>query len=196
MAFDGQLTQTMNQTIDFNGFSLDDGAFARLWSEQRGRLLSLANRMTGNPADAEEVVQEAFLQAWRARGRFAGQSRPSTWLHRIAHNAALMHLRSRRRRPLDLVGDGLTALEARAPLPGRQEAVETESAVIAGERRQILRGAVDRLPARDRALVLSVLADRDDDVDGGRADSACARKSRLTRARARLRCDQQLAAVI
>lgn len=179
------------QSPDKVCFSLDDGAFQALWQSQRGQLLGLATRMTGNAADAEEVVQEAFLQAWRARGRFAGQSLPSTWLHRIAHNATLMHLRSRRRRPLDLVGDALSTLEGAAPLPGREDAVDTEAAVVAAERRQRLREAVDRLPVLDRRLVLSVLADREDDDS-----SACARKSRLTRARARLRCDVHLAAVI
>jgi RNA polymerase sigma-70 factor (ECF subfamily) len=151
--------------------------------------------MTGSAADAEEVVQEAFLQAWRARARFAGQSKASTWLYRITANAALMHLRSRRRRPLDLVEDIAAVVVADDAF--RPAVPDPLTTVLARERRVALRTAVDRLPARDRDLVVDVLADRDDDDAVLAAHgSAAARKSRLTRSRQRLRCDVGLAAVI
>lgn len=192
MAFDG-VPQLAFQPPD-SPVLLDDAAFAGLWRRERGRLLALATRMTGTAADAEEVVQEAFLQAWRARGRFAGQSKASTWLYRITANAALMHLRSRRRRPLELVEDIATVVVADAG-PALPDPLTT---CLIRERRAAVRTAVARLPARDRDLVVDILADRDDDDDHHLAihGSAAARKSRLTRSRQRLRCDAELVAVI
>src|SRR5262245_65193359 len=63
------------------------------------RMLATARRVLGNEEDARDAVQDAFLSAFRALNSFEGQSRLSTWLHRIAVNAALMKLRSKRRRP-------------------------------------------------------------------------------------------------
>jgi RNA polymerase sigma-70 factor (ECF subfamily) len=51
--------------------------------------------MTNNPADAEDLTQEAFIQAFRKLSPFRGESTLSTWLHRVAVNAALMHVRKR-----------------------------------------------------------------------------------------------------
>ena len=191
MAFDGVPLLHLQGTDSSS--LLDDAAFAGLWRRERSRLVALATRMTGSAADAEEVVQEAFLQAWRARGRFAGQSKASTWLYRITANAALMQLRSRRRRPLELVDDIAAVAVADNVWP--QALPDPLTTSLAREQRTALWAAVDRLPARDRDLVRDVLADRDeDDLDGH--GSAAARKSRLTRSRQRLRCDAGLAAVI
>ena len=63
------------------------------------RLLAVARRMLGNDEDARDVVQDAMLSAYRSIDRFEAQARISTWLHRIVVNAALMKLRTRRRRP-------------------------------------------------------------------------------------------------
>lgn len=191
MAFDG-VRQLSFQPLD-SPVLLDAAAFTGLWRRERSRLLALATRMTGSAADAEEVVQEAFLQAWRARGRFAGQSKASTWLYRITANAALMHLRGRRRRPLELVDDIAAVAVADNVWP--QALPDPLTTSLAREQRTALWAAVDRLPARDRDLVKDVLADRDeDDLDAH--GSAAARKSRLTRSRQRLRCDAGLTAVI
>ncbi len=77
----------------------------------------LALRLTRDPHEAEDVVQETFLSAFRAIGAFDGRARLSTWLHRIATNAALMRLRAARpvTVPVDdpdlLDGDGQTPPE-------------------------------------------------------------------------------------
>ncbi len=63
------------------------------------RLLAVIRRIVGDDEDAQDVLQETFLSAFRSVARFAGGSLLSTWLHRIAVNAALMRLRSRRRKP-------------------------------------------------------------------------------------------------
>ena len=73
------------------------GDFDTLVEEQTGFVYNVAYRMMGNPHDAEDVVQDAFLSAYRAWDRFRGESRPSTWLYRITVNAALMRLRKNRK---------------------------------------------------------------------------------------------------
>jgi len=78
--------------------SRDPQAFEVLVRQYGGRMLATAWRFVGADEDARDVVQEAFLAAFRAIDTFAGAARLSTWLHRIVINAALMRLRSRRRR--------------------------------------------------------------------------------------------------
>ena len=64
-----------------------------------GRLLAVARRFTRNDEDARDVVQSAYLSAFRALSEFEGACQLSTWLHRIVVNTALMRLRSQRRKP-------------------------------------------------------------------------------------------------
>lgn len=71
-------------------------AFERLYREHAGRVHGLCLRMTRDPGIAEDCVQEAFIRAWRALGRFESRARFGTWLHRIAVNVVL----EKRRRPL------------------------------------------------------------------------------------------------
>ena len=61
-----------------------------------GTVYNLALRMMNDPQEAEDVLQETFISAFRALDRFEGRSQLSTWLYRIAYNAALMRLRKRR----------------------------------------------------------------------------------------------------
>jgi len=71
----------------------DQTAYAELVEQHAGQVYRLALRMMGNEADAEDVLQETFLSAFKAIDRFEGRSSLSTWLYRIANNAALMRLR-------------------------------------------------------------------------------------------------------
>ena len=59
----------------------------------------MARRIVGSEEDARDVVQDAFLNAFRSLDRFEGNAKLSTWLHRIVVNAALMKLRTRKRKP-------------------------------------------------------------------------------------------------
>jgi|KBSMisStaDraftv2_1062788.scaffolds.fasta_scaffold825557_1 RNA polymerase sigma-70 factor (ECF subfamily) len=70
-------------------------AVERLLAEARPKLLSLAMRVLGNADDAEDAVQDAMIKVWRHIGRFEGRAAFTTWLHRIAINAALDRLRRR-----------------------------------------------------------------------------------------------------
>ena len=71
--------------------------FDTLVEEQTDFVYNVAYRMMGNPHDAEDVVQDAFLSAYRAWDRFRGEARASTWLYRITVNAALMRLRKNKK---------------------------------------------------------------------------------------------------
>lgn len=84
----------------------DLGAFETLYRQHSGRLFSLAVRMLGNPADAEDLLQEIFLSAHRKLESFRGESALGTWLYRLAMNQILDHVRSRAARTGQLT-DGL-----------------------------------------------------------------------------------------
>jgi RNA polymerase sigma-70 factor (ECF subfamily) len=71
----------------------DSNAFGALFEAYRSRIYSVCLRMTSNAAEAEDLTQDAFLQAFRKIAKFRGDSAFSTWLHRIAVNTVLMHFR-------------------------------------------------------------------------------------------------------
>ena len=73
----------------------DAEAFRVLYDRHKRRVYSLCLRMTANTAEAEDLAQEAFLQLYRKIGTFRGESAFSTWLHRLAVNVVLMHLRKK-----------------------------------------------------------------------------------------------------
>ena len=73
----------------------DAESFEILYGLQKRRVYSLCLRMTGNTAEAEDLTQEAFLQLYRKIATFRGESAFSTWLHRLAVNVVLMHLRKK-----------------------------------------------------------------------------------------------------
>jgi RNA polymerase sigma-70 factor (ECF subfamily) len=77
----------------------DQDAYEELVRTYGGRLLSVARRFVRNEADAQDIVQAAYLSAFRSLRQFEGGCQLSTWLHRIVVNTALMKLRTRRRKP-------------------------------------------------------------------------------------------------
>jgi len=113
----------------------------------------LAFRMTGNQQDAEDLVQETFLRAYRQIGRFDGRASFSTWLYRIAANCSLDLIRARKRRqeqqtPVNEEGEELgAALPAADPAPDRL--------AFSGELKQLLAPAIESLSPMERtAFVL------------------------------------------
>lgn len=115
--------------------------------DDHGRdLFRLAFRLTGNEADAEEVVQETFMRAYRWRSRFDGRCRVTTWLYRIASNASMDLLRRRKRR------SGETELDSASPPPA--SAVQ-EHLVAGGEVGSRIQEAMELLSPTERtAFVL------------------------------------------
>jgi RNA polymerase sigma-70 factor (ECF subfamily) len=81
----------------------EEWAFEAMIRLYGARLLAVARRMCGNDEDARDVLQSAYLSAFRSLYAFAGAAQLSTWLHRIVVNAALMRLRSKRRKPEDSI---------------------------------------------------------------------------------------------
>jgi RNA polymerase sigma-70 factor (ECF subfamily) len=77
----------------------DPDAFETLVRLHAPRLLAVSRRMLDNEEDARDAVQDALVSAFRSIDRFQGQSKISTWLHRIVVNMSLMRLRTRRRKP-------------------------------------------------------------------------------------------------
>jgi len=73
----------------------DEAAFEALYHLHKRRVYSLCLRMVSNPAQAEDLAQEAFLQLFRKIGTFRGESAFSTWLHRMTVNVVLMQLRKK-----------------------------------------------------------------------------------------------------
>jgi len=73
----------------------DADAFAALFHAHKGRIYSVCLRMTNNAAEAEDLTQDAFLQAFRKIAGFRGDSAFSTWLHRLSVNTVLMHFRKK-----------------------------------------------------------------------------------------------------
>ena len=77
----------------------DVNAFEKLVTEHEKGVYAIALRMTGNPEDASDMTQEAFIKAYNSLQSFRGDSKFSVWLYRIASNVCLDFLRSRSRKP-------------------------------------------------------------------------------------------------
>ena len=75
----------------------DSAAYREFVDSNSANVYNLALKLLGDEQEAEDVLQETFLSAFRGIDRFKGRSKLSTWLYRIAYNASLMHLRKRKR---------------------------------------------------------------------------------------------------
>ena len=141
----------------------------------------LAVRLTGNQEDARDVVQDAYLRAYRSIGRFRGEARFSTWLYRIVANCASTHNTRRGRHRHELLADDV-AIDT-APESDPVQSAET------ADLRDELDAAIRALPDRLRSVV--VLRDVYDLPHEAIAEelgiSVSAAKVRLHRARRRLR---------
>src|SRR5262245_58523365 len=135
---------------------VQDDAFEQLVRQYSGRLVAVARRLLGNEHDAQDALQEAFLSAFKALAQFTGTAKLSTWLHRIVVNAALMKLRSRRRKPEEPIGDLLPHFDAQGEWASRVTSWGAPSDVLLQqqETRALVRRCVDCLPETYRTVLL------------------------------------------
>jgi RNA polymerase sigma-70 factor (ECF subfamily) len=118
----------------------DVPAFEELYRQHSTRLFNLAWRMCGTRADAEDLLQEIFLLAYRKLPEFRGDSTVGTWLYRLAMNRCLDHLKSRQTRT-----NGATTTLDEEAMPGPRRVPD------GGIKRLDLERAIARLPEGARA---------------------------------------------
>jgi RNA polymerase sigma-70 factor (ECF subfamily) len=131
-------------------------AFERLVRENTAALLAVARRLLPSEEEARDAVQEAFLSAFKGIAGFGGGAKLSTWLHRIVVNAALMRLRTRRRRPEEPIDDLLPCFDGTGHwvTPTSRWEAPTEAEVESREVRVAVRRCIDRLPETHRTVLL------------------------------------------
>jgi RNA polymerase sigma-70 factor (ECF subfamily) len=146
-----------SDTVVRDGMLLE---FLRTAEQRRPQLLRMARRMTQCNEDAEDILQEAFLKAFKALARFRGDSQMSSWLGAIVQNTAREHLRSQKRRVLVSIDCLATkeseAMELDLPDPGKNP----EESYAQREVEAVMRAEVSKLSlVCRRAIELCVLAD-------------------------------------
>jgi RNA polymerase sigma-70 factor, ECF subfamily len=155
----------------------DPAAFERLYKKHSRHVYSLCFRMIRNPAEAEDLTQQAFLQVFRKIGTFRGDSGLATWLHRVTVNVVLMHLR--RRKPTEILVEDLDSHIVNGEL--RRELPSEDKSMLDAVDRINLSRALRGLPTGYKTLFLL-----HDVIELLGCSLGCS-KSQLHRARRRLR---------
>src|SRR6476619_5026829 len=108
---------------------------------------TLARRLTGNEEDGRDVVQDAYLRAWKGIGKFRGEAAFSTWMYRITANAAASNVQRRRRHRTESFADDFEPVDTAAENLVSQGAESAEALDRIGD-------ALDDLPAKLRSVVV------------------------------------------
>lgn len=163
---------------------MNDPEFTKLAEEHSSFVYNVAYRMMGNQHDAEEVAQDAFVSAYRARERFRGDAQPTTWLYRITVNAALMRLRKdKRRREMTVPED------ARSDAPSTDWTQSPVASAMNSELGERIKEAIGDLPddLRTAVVLRDVQGLSNDEAADVLEISISALKARLHRGRIALR---------
>jgi RNA polymerase sigma-70 factor, ECF subfamily len=169
----------------------DNAAFESLMRTYNGKLFRIARAILKDDGDAEDALQDAYLEAYRHLDEFRGASELSTWLTRIVVNQALMRLRKEKRR--SSIVPFRTGVSTDGESPETQVPdIKSESpsaAAIRGETRRILERRIDELPASFRTVfIMREVEDMSiDEVAESLSISPATVRTRLFRARALLR---------
>ncbi len=169
----------------------DKVEFSRLVEAYSSKLYRLALKMLDNPQDAEDILQETFIKAFRHLKTFDGRSTLSTWLYRVAANEALMLLRRKHPETVSIEEPIESEESEQEPLQIVDWCCMPEEEMLSSEGRRRLDEAIERLPHTLRVVFLLR------DIEGlSTAETAealslseVAVKTRLSRARLRLRED-------
>ena len=164
----------------------DSTAFEFLYQLHSRRVYALCLRMVGNPADAEDLMQEAFLQLFRKIGTFRGESAFSTWLHRMTVNVVLMRLR-KKSLPTDSLEE---TLEPDAESSGPKRDVGAPDLRLSGAVDRVnLERSIEKLPPGYRTVFVlhDVQGYEHNEIAGIMGCSVGNSKSQLHKARTRLR---------
>jgi len=134
----------------------EEWAYEAMIREYGGRLLAVARRFVRSDEDARDVLQSAYLSAFRSMSEFEGNAQLGTWLHRIVVNTALMRLRSKRRKPEEFIDDLLPSFQADGHHVEQFSdwSTRADQLIEREETRKIVRGCVDQLPDHYRAVLL------------------------------------------
>ena len=134
----------------------DEAAFEQVVRNYGGRLLAVARRIVGTEEDARDVVQDAFMNAFKSLDRFEGNAKLSTWLHRIVVNAALMRLRTRKRKPEQSIESMLPAFLEDGHHEERFQSWDepVDKLMERAENRQLVRQQIDALPEGYRTVLV------------------------------------------
>jgi RNA polymerase sigma-70 factor, ECF subfamily len=190
------MAQPSDESLVERARAKDEAAFEELVSRYEDKLYRLAMRFVRNETDAQEILQEAFLSAWRNLPSFEGRAQFGSWMYRVTVNASLMLLRSRNRHPEVNVDDvEPTALNNAVAEDGQRVrgnsdwAERADSQLQSAEMRKHIQTSVDALPDGLRTVFL--LRDVEELSTENTADllglSVPAVKTRLHRARLALR---------
>ena len=161
-------------------------AFEFLYQLHGRRVYALCLRMVGNPADAEDLMQEAFLQLYRKIGTFRGESAFSTWLHRMTVNVVLMRLR-KKSLPTDSLEE---TMEPDAENSGPKRDVGAPDLRLSGAVDRVnLERSIEKLPPGYRTVFVlhDVQGYEHNEIAGIMGCSVGNSKSQLHKARTRLR---------
>ena len=164
----------------------DTSSFGELVRRYQDRLYNIAFRVVGNPEDAADVVQDAFVSAFQSLASFKGDSEFFTWLYRIAFNTAISQ--KRKKRPtisMDAVREGESSYD---PADGATD-VSPDAAMVRAEDETVLAAAIAKLSDEHRAVLVLK------DIDGSKYEEIAVAlgipigtvRSRLHRARLELR---------
>jgi RNA polymerase sigma-70 factor, ECF subfamily len=181
-----------DETLAARAAAGDDSAFEAIVHRHQGRVYRLACRLTSD-TDAPDVLQETFLQVYRHVGSFRGDARFTTWLYRIATNAALMHRRAKARRSAESLEAYLPRFDAQGGHAGTPAELLVVSRADELLDRQVLaakaKAAIARLPDLYRdAFVLRDLEEMSTaDVALALGVEAATIRQRVHRARLMLR---------
>lgn len=166
----------------------DPEAFGLLFARHRDRLWAVALRTCSNPEEAADSLQDAMISAFRRAAGFRGDSRVTTWLHRVVVNACLDRIRANKVRAADALPDDLEEWADRGAVQTSDAGPTPEEAAEASERRTTVLAALATLPEEQRAAL--VLVDMEGYPVAEVAEMlACAPgtvKSRCARGRAKL----------